>query len=238
MSSTLFISDLHLDAARPELSSALAAFLQRHTHCNALYILGDLFEAWIGDDDDSEPAADTCRLLRRFSDAGPTLYLMHGNRDFLLGEEFAHRAGATLLPDPTVIDLYGERTLLIHGDSLCIADTDYQAFRTQARSDQWQSEVLARSLEERRELATQLRHLSRETSSNKAENIMDVTPQEVDRVMAEHGVNQLIHGHTHRPMRHEHANGTRWVLGDWDQKGWAIEADKSEFKLYNFNIFQ
>lgn len=238
MSSTLFISDLHLDAARPELSSALAAFLQRHTHCDALYILGDLFEAWIGDDDDNEPVPDTCQLLRRFSDAGPTLYLMHGNRDFLLGEQFAHRVGATLLPDPTVINLYGKRTLLMHGDSLCTADTDYQAFRTQSRSDQWQSEILGRSLEARRQLATQLRHLSNATNSIKAEDIMDVTRQEVDRVMAAHGVNQLIHGHTHRPMRHEETNGRRWVLGDWDQKGWAIEANKSGLNLYNFNIFQ
>lgn len=238
MSSTLFISDLHLDASRPELSRALAAFLQRHAHCHALYILGDLFEAWIGDDDDEEPAPETCRLLRRFSDRGPSLYLMHGNRDFLLGEEFARRAGATLIPDPTVIDLYGEPTLLMHGDSLCTSDTSYQAFRKQARDSRWQSEILARSLEERRALATQMRHLSKEQNSNKAEDIMDVTPAEVARVMAAHGVRQLIHGHTHRPMRHEEAHGLRWVLGDWGQKGWAIEASEDDIDIYNFDIDQ
>jgi len=238
VSSTFFISDLHLDATRPELSRALAAFLRRHAHCDALYILGDLFEAWIGDDDDAEPALETSDMLRHFSEGGPSLYLMRGNRDFLLGEDFARRCGATLLADPSVIDLYGEPTLLMHGDSLCTADTGYQAFRLQARSSAWQSDILGRPLVERRKLASQLRHLSVEANSNKAEDIMDVTQAEVDRVMSEHGVGQFIHGHTHRPMRHEEAHGGRWVLGDWNRYGWAIKASDGKIDLYNFLINQ
>lgn len=237
MSCTLFISDLHLDASRPAITRALADFLQRNTHCERLYILGDLFEAWIGDDDDTPLAADVADLLRQFTAAGgPQLYLMQGNRDFLLGEAFCHRAGARLLPDPSLIDLYGTPTLLLHGDSLCIGDSQYQAFRKTTRDPVWQADLLERSLEERRALATQMRTMSREANSNKALDIMDVAPQEVDRVMRHYGVSQLIHGHTHRPARHDEAAGSRWVLGDWDNAGWAIKASPRGIKLYNFDI--
>jgi UDP-2,3-diacylglucosamine hydrolase len=161
---------------------------------------------------------------------------MHGNRDFLLGREFCARVGARLLPDPTVIDLYGTPTLLMHGDSLCTADVHYQAFRSQARVPAWQADMLGRSLGERRELAIQLRTLSREASSNKPQDIIDVTPAEVTRLMKQHGVRRLIHGHTHRPARHALAYGERWVLGDWDQRGWAIEASGSGLRLYEFPL--
>lgn len=238
MPSTLFISDLHLDAARPAVSAALAAFLERHSTCERLYILGDLFESWIGDDDDTAVAAETAGLLKRFSDGGPDLLVMVGNRDFLIGQTFCHTVGATLLADPTVIDLYGTPTLLLHGDSLCTGDTEYQAFRQTARSPEWQSDLLSRGLEERRTVASRLRAMSREANSNKAEDIMDVTPAEVDRVMRRHGVTQLIHGHTHRPGRHEEPAGTRWVLGDWDRQGWVLEAAPGEIRLNKFLIKQ
>jgi UDP-2,3-diacylglucosamine hydrolase len=233
---SLFISDVHLDHSRPELTRALERFLHRHTRCDALYVLGDLFEAWVGDDDDALLATHIASVMRGFSDAGPDLYLMHGNRDFLLGREFCARVGARLLPDPTVIDLYGTPTLLMHGDSLCTADVHYQAFRSQARVPAWQADMLGRSLGERRELAIQLRTLSREASSNKSQDIIDVTPAEVTRLMKQHGVRRLIHGHTHRPARHALAYGERWVLGDWDQRGWAIEASGSGLRLYEFPL--
>jgi UDP-2,3-diacylglucosamine hydrolase len=238
VSNTFFISDLHLDPARPAVSAALADFLHRHRDCERLFILGDLFEAWVGDDDDAPLATATAALLRDFSDAGPELAIMVGNRDFLLGEQFCQRAGARLLPDPTVIDLYDTPTLLLHGDSLCTGDAEYQAFRKTARDPQWQAELLSRPLEERRALAAQLRAMSKEANSNKAEDIMDVTPSEVQAMMRDHGVTRMIHGHTHRPHCHEESTGTRWVLGDWDQRGWAIEASAGEIELYNFNIFQ
>jgi len=238
VSSTLFISDLHLDTARPAVTRALAAFLAQHQHCERLYILGDLFEAWIGDDDDAPLAAEVAALLRDFTAAGPALFIMGGNRDFLLGEAFCEAVGAQLLPDPTVIDLYGESTLLMHGDSLCTSDTQYQAFRRTARDPQWQQQMLARSLAERRSLAGELRSMSREANSNKAEDIMDVTPPEVDKVMRTYGVTQLIHGHTHRPATHKVSAGYRWVLGDWHALGWAISASSTELNLYNFDIKQ
>ena len=238
MSRTLFISDLHLDPARPAVIAALAEFLQNHTDCDALYILGDIFEAWVGDDDDSPLASEIAQLFRAFTAAGPALYLMVGNRDFLLGEDFCAAVGASLLPDPSPIDLYGRPTLLLHGDSLCTGDAEYMKFRAMARSPQWQAQLLASSIEERRALAAQLRKASKDASSNKAEDIMDVTPSEVDRVMDEAGVSLMIHGHTHRPARHQVAHGERAVLGDWETKGWYIEASSSTFELIEFDINQ
>jgi UDP-2,3-diacylglucosamine hydrolase len=238
VSSTLFISDLHLDVARPAVTRALASFLARHQHCDRLYILGDLFETWIGDDDDAPIAAEIAALLRDYSAAGPALFIMGGNRDFLLGEAFCATAGAQLLADPTVIDLYGKPTLLMHGDSLCTADTQYQAFRCTARDPLWQKQLLARSLQERRILAGDLRAMSKEANSNKAEDIMDVTPSEVDKVMGVYGVKQLIHGHTHRPATHKVNAGYRWVLGDWDAQGWAIKASSTDINLHSFDIKQ
>jgi UDP-2,3-diacylglucosamine hydrolase len=238
VSSTLFIADLHLDPARPEVIGVLVDFLSQHTQCDRLYILGDLFDAWIGDDDDAPFATEVAAILRKFTAAGPELFIMQGNRDFLLGKAFCQVVGAQLLPDPTLIDLYGEPTLLMHGDSLCTGDKEYQAFRSTARDPQWQAQLLALELPERRALAAQMRSMSREANSNKAEDIMDVTPSEVEKVMREFGVKQLIHGHTHRPAQHIVSTGERWVLGDWDSRGWAIIASSEKIELINFNIIQ
>ena len=238
MSSTCFISDLHLDSARPAVTRALADFLSSHTHCTALYILGDLFEAWPGDDDDSVIARRTRQLLRAYSDAGPELFIMRGNRDFLLGEAFCEAAGATLLQDPTLIELNDKPTLLMHGDSLCTADSDYQQFRRKARDPDWQRELLAKPLPERRALADELRAMSSEATSMKSEDIMDVTPAEVDRQMRAHGAGQLIHGHTHRPARHDVDNQLRWVLGSWENEAWFLQASKNSINLYNIIINQ
>jgi len=238
VSSTLFISDLHLDPARPAVTGALGAFLEKHRDCAALYILGDLFESWVGDDDDTELADEVRGLLKRFTDNGPALFIMQGNRDFLLGEAFCRATGARLLPDPSVISLCGIPTLLMHGDSLCTADIDYQAFRRTSRDPAWQRDVLGRSLQQRRDLASQLRQMSKAANSNKAEDIMDVTPTEVRDKLREYQVRQLIHGHTHRPARHEHPDGVRWVLGDWDRDGWVLEVTKEGISLSKFPIFQ
>ena len=238
MSSTLFISDLHLDPARPAVTGALGAFLEKHRDCAALYILGDLFESWVGDDEDTELADEVRGLLKRFTDNGPALFIMQGNRDFLLGEAFCRATGARLLPDPSVISLCGIPTLLMHGDSLCTADIDYQAFRRTSRDPAWQRDILRRSLQQRRDLASQLRQMSKAANSNKAEDIMDVTPTEVRDKLREYQVRQLIHGHTHRPARPEHPEGVRWVLGGWDRQGWVLEATSEGIFLNNFHIIQ
>ena len=236
MSSTLFISDLHLDADRPELTRALARFLTQHAHCHGLYILGDLFEAWIGDDDDAELALEVQSLLRGFSSKGTPLYFMRGNRDFLVGDTFANNTGAILLGDPTIIDLYGTPTLLMHGDTLCTDDRDYQVFRARVRSPGWQRQVLEQALQQRRELAQQLRQDSGAATTGKPVAIMDANPTAIAETMREYGVQQLIHGHTHRPGSHEEVFGRRWVLGDWDQSGWFLKAQPGKIELENYII--
>lgn len=241
---TLLISDLHLHPGDPELSARFLDWLDdRAGGAEALYILGDFFDAWIGDDlldlGDADPtghadlARRVVRVLRRLSDAGTALFLMHGNRDFLLGDRFASEAGATLLSDPSVVVLGGERALLMHGDSLCTRDTAYQAFRSQARDPAWQQQILAMPIPDRLALARSLREQSGEATSNKAEAIMDVTPGEVVRVMQAHGVNTLIHGHTHRPAVHaldiDGQPTRRYVLGDWTaEQGWEIVVEAGQ----------
>lgn len=233
---TWFISDLHLEVTRPKITRALGSFLLERRGCDALYILGDLFDAWIGDDDDSPLVREVVEMFSRFTASGSRLYLMQGNRDFLLGREFCRRVGARLLQDPSVVNLYGKPTLLMHGDSLCTADLEYQKFRQTTRATAWQRELLARPLEDRRQLARELRAMSRQANSNKAEDIMDVTPEEVERAMLDREVQQMIHGHTHRPARHAHTAGTRWVLGDWDDRGWCIEARPGQISLRDFSL--
>ncbi len=230
---TLFISDLHLEEARPDITDAFLAFLKtRAMGVEQLYILGDFFEAWIGDDERTPLQEQVAQALKAVSDSGTRIFLMHGNRDFLIGEDFCHRAGATLLDDPTVIDLYGTPALLMHGDSLCTADVEYQKFRANMRNPQMQKMMLARPLKDRQQMARQLRELSTAKNQGKAEAIMDVTPEEVIRELEDHGVQLMIHGHTHRPAIHQlEANGQdarRIVLGDWDRHVWWLEATSSQ----------
>ncbi|TBW54395.1 UDP-2,3-diacylglucosamine diphosphatase [Marinobacter halodurans] len=225
---TFFISDLHLEESRRDITDAFLHFLKdKAAHTEALYILGDFFEAWIGDDEHTPLQDEIATALKSLTDAGVTLYLMHGNRDFLIGEDYCDRVGGTLLDDPTVVDLYGTPTLLMHGDSLCTADVEYQKFRANMRNPQWQAMFLKRPLADRQLVARQLREMSMAKNQGKQEDIMDVTKDEVVRVMEEHGVQRLIHGHTHRPAVHDlEANGEpaqRFVLGDWDTHVWWIE---------------
>lgn len=231
--STLFISDLHLCNERPAITRAFFDFMRgKAQSCEALYILGDFFEVWIGDDDDDAYAQSISDELRAFTDSGKALFIMVGNRDFLMGQDFARQCGATLLADPTTIDLYGTPTLLLHGDSLCTRDLEYMAFRKLARSSQWQADLLSKPLAERRAIALQLRQKSKSMSSMKAEDIMDVTESEVTRIMLEHGATRMIHGHTHRPAVHDmvvaEKTAQRMVLGDWGDNIWWIEATASQ----------
>lgn len=240
---TLFISDLHLDASRPAATRAFLRFLDKDAKmADALYILGDLFEVWLGDDDDSEFANRIQDALARFAEVGPPVYFIHGNRDFLIRSEFAKRTHVQLLNDPTTVMLYDyERPILLsHGDSLCTLDHDYMAFRQRARSPQWQDEILAQPIEIRRQLAADIRSKSKAMNSSKPEDIMDVTPQEVVRVMEQEGVLTMIHGHTHRPFDHNvdlHGkNGRRIVLGDWDTKAWCARATQEGITLESWDI--
>tara|TARA_B100000965_G_scaffold383457_1_gene382706 strand:- start:7 stop:732 length:726 start_codon:yes stop_codon:yes gene_type:complete len=226
---TLFISDLHLEESRPDITGAFLGFLKTHAMgVERLYILGDFFEAWIGDDERTPLQEQVAAALREVRDSGTEIFLMHGNRDFLIGNDYCERAGATLLDDPTVIDLYGTPALLMHGDSLCTADVEYQKFRANMRNPQMQKMMLARPLEDRQQMARQLRQMSMAKNQGKAEDIMDVTPEEVVKELEHHGVQLMIHGHTHRPAIHDlEANGEparRIVLGDWDTHVWWLEA--------------
>ena len=240
---TLFISDLHLHESRPHITRAFFHFLRTQAvGAEALYILGDFFDTWIGDDDDSVLAQDVASELKTLHTQGIAINFIHGNRDFLLGKDYADKAGMTLLPESIVIDLYGTPTLILHGDELCTEDTEYQQFRTMVRSKPWQQQVLAQPLSERRALATQLREKSQSMNSMKAEEIMDVTPAEVIARMEAAGVTRMIHGHTHRPARHSiminNQFAERVVLGDWHEFGWCIKADKNSINLQHWEIEQ
>lgn len=237
----LFISDLHLHETRPHITRAFFHFLNTQMQdATALYILGDFFDAWIGDDDDTPLHRDVAQALKTLSDKGTQIFLMHGNRDFLIGEKFSRLAGAQLLAEFSVIDLYGQPTLLLHGDSLCTGDKDYIAFRQQVRSTQWQQHILAQPLATRKMLAAQLREKSQFMNSLKADEIMDVTNDEVIRLLSHHNTTRMIHGHTHRPARHPLTIGDkpceRIVLGDWHHQAWAIKANKNGIDLLSWDI--
>ena len=204
-------------------------------HCETLYILGDLFEVWVGDDDTRVENQSIVTALRKLTDRGIPVYLMHGNRDFLIGSEFAAMSGCHLLTDPSVVDLYGNPTLLMHGDSLCTQDIEHQISRLKVRTPEWKQAVLALSLVQRAELAQQYRMHSRSKMSDIPETIMDVYQPSVEEVMHEHQVTRLIHGHTHRPAVHDfHLGGQaaqRIVLGDWYEQGSVLRCDTNGCEL-------
>ena len=236
----LFISDLHLSEERPEANERFIGFLEGEARAaEALYILGDFFEYWIGDDDlDSPFNAVMAGLLRRLVAGGVPVSLMHGNRDFLVGEAFCRATGAVLLPDPSVVEVHGERTLLAHGDTLCTDDHDYQAWRRVARSAEWQGEFLAQPREERRSRIQGLREKSKAVIQAKPAAIMDVNREAVIQALRAHGVRRLVHGHTHRAGRHEVlVDGQpceRWVLPDWYGPGGYLEIGPGAPRLVHF----
>jgi UDP-2,3-diacylglucosamine hydrolase len=238
---TLFISDLHLDAERPQVTQLFGRFLREQaSQAEALYILGDLFEAWVGDDDPSETAAFVAGELATLHQRGVPVYFMRGNRDFLVGEHYARRAGMTILPDPAVVLLDGQPTLLMHGDLLCSADVRYQQFRAQVRNPAWQHQFLAQPLAARMAFAQQARAASKAHQGGLAEagtmeTITDVTAETVEATLARFGIKRLIHGHTHRPAIHEldvagHAH-QRIVLGDWYDQGSVLSVSGDDVRL-------
>lgn len=241
---TLFISDLHLDSENSAITQCFLNFLQtRASGCKSLYILGDLFEVWVGDDDTSALSRTVATALNQLSQCGSAVYIMHGNRDFLIGKEYAGKCGATLLEEPAIINCHGHKMALLHGDTLCTRDVEYLQFRKMVRSERWQNDFRDKSLVERHMIAQQARQQSKEQSSHKASDIMDVTPQEVLNLFHAAQVNYIIHGHTHRPAVHtlrlqkpinDLLEAHRIVLGSWDSNGWVLEFSDEGFDLKHF----
>jgi UDP-2,3-diacylglucosamine hydrolase len=226
---TLFISDLHLDESRPGIVEHFERFLESVAPgADALYILGDLFEYWVGDDALTLPFPARIAARLRGAAARVPIRFMHGNRDFIAAAGFAEGTGAALIADPTEIDLYGTRTLLLHGDTLCTEDAAYQAFRKQVRDPRWQAAALARPIAERIAIAQDMRLKSEGAKQGKSMAIMDVAPGAVEQAFRESGCTQMIHGHTHRPARHVYQvdgiERVRWVLADWYDRGSYLEA--------------
>jgi UDP-2,3-diacylglucosamine hydrolase len=230
--STLFISDLHLCASRPVINAAFINFLQNTaSKVKALYILGDLFEYWAGDDDiDDVFHQQIISGFKKLSESGVKVFLMHGNRDFLIAEGFCQMAGITLLDDPTIIDLHGKKALLSHGDDLCTDDVAYQQFRTQVRDKEWQHEFLSQPLQARKKQIEAIRTRSEQEKTQKSLEIMDVNAEAVNALLGKYQPDLLIHGHTHRPNQHTiDLNGrliSRWVLGDWYEQGSYLACDQ------------
>ncbi|MCH9027546.1 MAG: UDP-2,3-diacylglucosamine diphosphatase [Proteobacteria bacterium] len=233
----VFVSDVHLERGRADISERFFRFLELQARqADALYLLGDLFEAWVGDDDDDDFAKMVPRKLRALSDSGVPVYFMHGNRDFLIGERFAKDSGCQLLDDPTRLELHGETLLLSHGDSLCTDDLGYQAFRKEVRDPQWQQRFLAQPLAQRREFARRARDASAQYQQRQPPAIGDVNQQAVEALMTELQVTLLLHGHTHRPAVHDFtlADGVearRIVLGAWYEQGSMVRWDKNGIEL-------
>ncbi len=237
----LLISDLHLEEKRPDITRAFLHFLDtRARQAEALYILGDFFEVWVGDDGMTPFQHQIARALRALSLAGTHVYLMHGNRDFMIGKAFCREAGCTLLADPHVATLNGERVLLMHGDSLCTRDEGYMRLRRWLRNPVSLFILHNLPLAKRQKLAQKLRSSSKEETRMKASDIIDVTPDEVVRAMRRHKVETLIHGHTHRPATHaleiDGKAARRMVLGDWDRQGWALQVNDSGFHQAPFEL--
>lgn len=230
----LFISDLHLQVSHPRTAASFFGFLsERAIHAERLYLLGDIFEYWAGDDDVADPFhAQVINAIRAVADAGVAVYWLAGNRDFLVGPGFADAAGVTLLHEPHLVEAGGRRIALVHGDAQCTLDSKYMAFRAQVRDPAWQAQFLAMPLSQRKAIIAGLREGSREAHGGKSYELMDVTPAAIAEVFAALDADALIHGHTHRPAVHEHGGKPRYVLPDWElddeppRGGWiALHAD-------------
>lgn len=228
----LFVSDLHLCESRPQINQVFFEFLRGPARAvDSLYILGDLFEYWAGDDDLDDPFnASVVSKLDECSRAGVTLNIMHGNRDFLLGEAFAEACQARLIPDPCAVELAGTSTLLLHGDTLCTDDADYQRFREEVRAQDWRRRFLSLPLAQRKQQIASMRERSELEKKRKVPAIMDVNREAVEQVLRAYGYPRLIHGHTHRPAHHEYLldgrRCERWVLADWYRRGSFLRCDE------------
>jgi UDP-2,3-diacylglucosamine hydrolase len=238
----LFVSDVHLHEGIPRTTEAFLHFLDHAVlHAQHVYLLGDMFEYWAGDDDmDGGYNEGIVTALRKLSDSGVKLYWIAGNRDFLVGEEFAYRTGITLLEDPTVVQHAGQRIILAHGDAQCTDDVDYMAFRSTVRDPAWQRQFLGMPLAERKKIIDGMRAGSRQAQQQKAHDIMDVNDEAINALFAASNASILIHGHTHRPAMHAHAGLIRHVLPDWDcdgavpRGGWLALAEDGSIHRYDF----
>ena len=232
-----FVSDIHLSEKRPDLTNAFKVFLNESKEaCTHLFILGDLFEIWIGDDDDNLFHKDIKTTLSEFVLDGPEVFFMHGNRDFLIGKTFANEVGISIISDPYSIDINGLKTILSHGDFLCTGDSDYIEFRNNVRSEEWQKDFLAKSIDERNEIANLLRSESKNATSEKSLEITDANLETVNNFIQENNPDIFIHGHTHRPKIHQHNLTKRVVLGDWDKYGWYLSIEENSLNLKEFKI--
>ncbi len=233
MLARIFIADLHLDAVADLRCTRFLECLHAEAHwADEIFILGDLFEAWVGDDDDAELAETVCHGLKQASQSA-ALHFMPGNRDFLCGEGFAARSGAVLIGDPF---LTSDGLVLVHGDALCTDDLDYQRLRKEVRRPPWQAELLAKPLAERRAIARQLRTASTAGKADKAQDIMDVNAEAAAALLEDSGAEILIHGHTHRPGMHHSGRGVRYVLGDWNRCGWLLRQAHRRLQLECFSL--
>lgn len=238
---TLLISDLHLEDQRPDITRAFFHLLDRFKgKVERLFVLGDFFEIWLGDDALTPTAQQVCTKLKQFADAGCAVFIMHGNRDFLLGEQFAEQCGAELIHEPYFVQLGEKQCLLMHGDSLCTDDKLYMDFRKMVRNPAWQIEFLSKPLAERIAFGKKARNQSQADAKDKTYEILDVNQEEVISVFREHGVPLFIHGHTHRPDRHQvnldASTCERVVLGDWHEQGWYVLADDTGLELRSFEF--
>jgi UDP-2,3-diacylglucosamine hydrolase len=201
-----------------------------------LYILGDLFEAWVGDDDDSEFAIKVIQQINHATRNGLEIFFIHGNRDFLCGQNFAKQSNLTLLPDPFFLNFFDLKIALSHGDDFCTKDLEYIKFKKEVRSQTWQKQFLQKTLDERLKIASNMRDASENSNHKKDMAIMDVTPSAIDKFFTKHKVDLLIHGHTHRPNTHQTNAGTRIVLGDWNKTGWCFMLDDQQKELKEFKL--
>jgi len=245
---TVFISDLHMDSDKPEITTQFLRFMAdlkaTKDKLDAFYILGDWFESWIGDDDPDVEKRKAMQSVKELSDMEIPCYFMAGNRDFMAGEQFAKDSGCEILKDPTTIGLYGTKVVLMHGDTLCTDDVEYQKFRAMSRNPAWQQQMGSLPLEQRIAMAAQLREQSKSETNNKSDDIMDVNKNAVLQAFAEHEADTMIHGHTHRPAIHQMAKDestnhqseepsflTRIVLGDWYDQGSVLIWRKKDYEL-------
>lgn len=237
---TWFISDLHLALEETRITAGFYEFLLEPQAGDTLYILGDFFNYWVGDDVTDTYADKIKGALKATSERGVKLFIMHGNRDFLIGDTFCQQSSTTLLNDPTLIELDGEAVLLLHGDSLCTKDTEYMEFRAMARGDAWKNNFLSQPIEARIAYAETARKQSQNSNSEKDMSIMDVAPDAVTQVLNEHNCTRIIHGHTHRPATHNwQENGQemeRIVLGDWYTHGWYLKVENGQYQNIKFDL--
>ncbi|WP_416308203.1 UDP-2,3-diacylglucosamine diphosphatase [Neptunicella sp. SCSIO 80796] len=235
---TLFIADLHLSESRPDITAAFIEFIRdQAVNADALYVLGDLFEVWIGDDEITSLNQQVISAFKQLTDHAVPVYFIHGNRDFLIGQRFAKATGITILPEHHIVDLYGEKVLIMHGDSLCTLDLAYQKFRKTSRSWWWQAFILSLPLFVRHKIGQNARRKSQQANMHKSDNIMDVTDDEVIAQMQKYQVQTLIHGHTHRPAIHQlevnDKPAKRIVLGDWYEQGSCLVVTPESMQLEN-----